>query len=101
MTTYTYNELLSVTKLARHFNQLLNGLKQQAVAKIAIIRHNQPEAVIIPIAEYERLCQAAELLEHLDIYQVVKDREATPLTEYLDHQEMLRRFNLTDHDLLD
>ena len=45
--------------------------------------------------------EASQLFEHLEIYRLVKPREHTGVDQYLDHQEMLTRFGVTEHDLRD
>ncbi len=92
MITYSKEELVSAGELAKHLSKFLNRLKNHRQGKIAVIRNNRPEAVIMPIEDYERLQESYELLEHLEIYQTVKQRESVPVTEYLSHEAMLRQF---------
>jgi PHD/YefM family antitoxin component YafN of YafNO toxin-antitoxin module len=92
MITYSKEELVSEGELAKHLSKFLNQLRSHQQEKIAVIRNNRLEAVLMPIEEYERLQEGYELLEHLEIYQTVKQREVTPSDEYLSHEMMLRRF---------
>jgi len=39
-----------------------------------IIRRNEPEAVIVPIKEYEHMRRQADLLEDMQIAKVIKER---------------------------
>ena len=41
------------------------------------------------IDEYERLYEALELLEHMETYKTIKDRELTPIEDYMTHEDML------------
>ena len=55
MTSFTKNEIVSATNLVRQFSNFLNLISQKTMEKIAIVRNNEMEAVILPIEEYERL----------------------------------------------
>jgi len=75
MITYTKDEIISSSKIAKNFGTILselkNGMKQRAV----ISKNNKLEAVIIPIEEYESIKEAFELMEHLDIYEIIQKRK--------------------------
>ncbi len=43
--------------------------------KIAVIRHNKPEAVLVPIDEYERIIAMSESYEYEQIAKIVDERE--------------------------
>jgi len=91
MITYSKQELIPANEIAGNIGKFLNSIKNRCPDKIAIMRNNIPEAVLMPIDEYERLYEACELLEYLDIYKTVKDREQTPVEEYITHEEMIQR----------
>ncbi|MDM8535570.1 hypothetical protein QUF70_02315 [Desulfobacterales bacterium HSG17] len=55
------------------------------------MRNNRPEAVMMSIDEYERIYEAFELLEHLDTYKTIKEREQTPVNEYMSHEDILQK----------
>lgn len=92
MITYSKEELVSAGELAKHLSKFLNQLRSHEQGKIAVIRNNRLEAVLMPIEEYERLQEGYELLEYLEIYQTVKQRETIPSDEYLSHEMMLQQF---------
>jgi len=91
MITYTEQELVRAEELAGNIGGFLNSIRNRRGKKIAIVRDDRPEAVLVGIDEYERLCEASELLEHPEIYKIVRDREHTPAEAYVTHEEMLRR----------
>jgi PHD/YefM family antitoxin component YafN of YafNO toxin-antitoxin module len=93
MTHYTKDELISSSELAKNINKVLTTLKKNQHKKLAIIHNNRPEAVLIPIGEYEKLLEAFELLEHADIYRAIKNRLSTPTEDYLSHDELLVQLN--------
>jgi PHD/YefM family antitoxin component YafN of YafNO toxin-antitoxin module len=55
MTAFTRDEMVSVTDLLKGFKTALHKLSSHEVEKIAIMKNNKPEAVIISVDEYERL----------------------------------------------
>lgn len=60
MTAFEQREIISATQLVRRFSAFLTELANNSLAKIAIIRNNTMEAVILPIDEYERLLTLAK-----------------------------------------
>jgi PHD/YefM family antitoxin component YafN of YafNO toxin-antitoxin module len=65
MITYESNELISSTDLAKHFESYLTQVSQYTVEKIAILKNNKIEAVIVAKADYEALREAQNELELL------------------------------------
>ena len=55
MVAYTRDEIISATDLARNVSGTLSSLSNQEKEKIAIMKNNKIEAVMISINEYERL----------------------------------------------
>ena len=94
MQTYTKEELMSSTDIVRNFSSVLDSIKKQKKAKIAVLRKNKLEAVILPIEEYERIRELADLMEHLQLYKLIKEREKTPIDEYLDFEQVLSEHGL-------
>ena len=72
--SYIKEERVSIGELAKSFNLYVNKLKNKTINKIAIIKNNKPEAVIIPIEEYERLEELDNLIEHISIAQTIENR---------------------------
>ncbi|MCQ2585675.1 MAG: hypothetical protein MJ185_08785 [Treponema sp.] len=58
--TFEKKEIVSATALVRQFSSFLTFLTTQKLRKIAIIRNNEMEAVVLPIKEYERLLEIEE-----------------------------------------
>jgi hypothetical protein len=42
--------------------------------RVVILKNNQVEAVIVPVDDYEKMAEALELLEHVEIYRTVTQR---------------------------
>ncbi len=89
MLTYQKSELMSSTEIVRNFSSILDSITTHEKEKIAIMRKNKLEAVIISIEEYERIHEILELFEHIHTFKTVKQREETPLSEYIDLDQFL------------
>ena len=83
MVAYTRNEIISATELARNVSGTLHSIAQKGQEKIAISKNNKLEAVLIDIEEYERLKEAHDLLEHIQIAQTLEARNTTPRDQYM------------------
>jgi len=72
---YKKDELLSASRVARSFGQVLADLSGKRRRRVAVVKNNQLEAVILPVEDYEAMAEALTLLEHLEIYRVVQERK--------------------------
>jgi len=75
MISYTRNEIISSSKTAKNLGQILDSLKTGKLKRAVISKNNELEAVILPIDEYEEILETAELIEHIQIANLVKQRE--------------------------
>jgi len=96
MIAYRKDEIISASDMARTFSSILNSITQKTKDKIAISRNNKLEAVIIDIEEYEALSEARELLEHQEIYKIIKDREKGKV---ISHENMLKKLGIDKNEL--
>ena len=55
MVTYAKEEMVGITEFGKHLGKFLDKVTSNTFNKMAIIRRNKPEAVHIPIQEYENL----------------------------------------------
>jgi len=67
MVTYAKDEMVGITELGKSLGNYLDKVTSNMFSKIAIIRRNKPEAVIIAIEEYELLQRAYDMLEQKEI----------------------------------
>ncbi len=74
MVAYARDEMVGITELSKSLGKYLDKVVSNPLNKIAIIRRNEPEAVIVPIKEYEHMKEASEILEDMQIAQVIKER---------------------------
>lgn len=99
MPNYTKDELISSTEIVRNFSSILDSIKNNRREKVAILRKNKLEAVILPIEEYERIQDGIDLLEHLQIFKLVKERNETPIEGYIDFENLLAEHGLNADDI--
>ncbi|HMS82019.1 MAG TPA: hypothetical protein PKD12_00025 [Nitrospira sp.] len=76
---------------------LLTNLKPQPRRRIVVLKHNQVEAVIVPVDD-EKMVEALDFLEYMEIHRLVtrrgrkKQKTTVPLEALLKEQEALKRF---------
>lgn len=61
--------------------------------------HGNKIEAIISIEEYEKLERILDLIEHSEIYRLIKEREATPDNDYLKSDEMLSRLGINENEI--
>jgi prevent-host-death family protein len=96
MVAYTRDEIISATDLARNVSGTLNSVVKHVQDKIAISKNNKLEAVIIDIEEYERLKEAYELVEHMEIAKIVEERKDSKTIGF---DELLKKEGVNYDDL--
>jgi len=96
MVTYTKDELITSTEVTRNFSIILNNLKKKKIEKAAILRNNKMEAVILPILDYEKLVNDAELAEHIEIFNIIKQRESTIKDNPVTFKDVLKEYGISE-----
>ena len=76
MVTYAKEEMVSMAELGKSLGSYLDKVTTHVFDKIAIIRKDKPEAVIIPVEEYELLQSAYDKLEQEEIEQLLSSMSA-------------------------
>ncbi len=94
MVSFTRNEMISASQFVRNFATLLKTVCSSKEEKIAIVKNNQMQAVLIPIEEYEKLKSCEEQLEQKEIYETIQSRKNTPQTEYVSYEDALKQAGL-------
>ena len=74
MVAYARDEMVGITELSKSLGKYLDKVVSNSFNKIAIIRRNEPEAVIIPIKEYEYMKEASDMLEDMQIAKIIEER---------------------------
>ncbi|QKJ23812.1 type II toxin-antitoxin system Phd/YefM family antitoxin [Poseidonibacter lekithochrous] len=73
MVTYSTNELISSSELAKKFGTYLSQIKDNTVDKLAVLKNNKVEAVIISKDEYEAMKEA---LKEVEAKKILKSIDA-------------------------
>ena len=79
-------EIVSATQLVRQFSNFLTELTNRKLNKIAIIRNNEMQAVVLPIDEYENLVMRADLSKQKsikDFFGIINNEEANQMESAL------------------
>ena len=72
---YKKDEILSASRVARSFGQVLADLNSKRRRRVAVVKNNHLEAILLPIEDYETMAEALAILEHLEIYRLVQKRK--------------------------
>jgi len=97
MTSYTKDEIIPSTTITRNFGDILNRLSQKKLEKVAVIRNNKIEAVILPVESYENLNKMNSLEEQKELYNIIMHRMKNP--EKVDFEDVLKEYNLNKDEL--
>ena len=79
MVNFNRNEIVSATQLVRQFSSIISSLANKSLDKIAVIRNNEMEAVILSYDEYEQLVMRAEAASQKsvrDYFGCISSKEA-------------------------
>ena len=63
MILYAANELIPSSEFAKKFGSYLGQIKDHSVDKLAILKNNKVEAVVISKDEYEKMSEALKIVE--------------------------------------
>ncbi len=74
MVTYAKEEMIGITEFGKSLGKYLDKVTSTTLNKLAIIRRNKPEAVIIPIQEYENLQKVYDVFEQREIEKILNNR---------------------------
>lgn len=94
MVTFARNEIVSSSQFVRNFASFLQRVTKSNNEKIAIVKNNQMQAVMIPIDEYERLATLAEKAEQKAIFETIQERKNTPVSEYISYDDAMKMAGL-------
>jgi PHD/YefM family antitoxin component YafN of YafNO toxin-antitoxin module len=95
MLSFTKDEVMPSTKIARNISSILNKLKKNQVEKIVIMRNNEMEAIILSYEDYEIMKEMLEINDYKEIYKKIKERIKTPISEYKDFDTILKEMKIT------
>ena len=93
MVAYKKDELVGITELSKSLSGFIEKVSSHTVEKLAVVRHNKPEVVILDIEEYERMKELQDYIEDLEIAQIIKERVLNPKEQV----EMLTEDDLQEY----
>jgi len=96
MVAYRRDEIISITDLARNLSTTLNSIIDYSKDKLAISKNNKIEAVIIPVDEYERMVEAYEEIENMEIAKIIEERKNSKTITF---EELLKQKGINKDDL--
>jgi len=91
MARYSKEELVSSTELAKRLDTFLDWVIFDPFNRLTIVRRNKPEAVIVPIEEYERIASMSEAYELEQIEKIIEERVTNRKTpaKMISQEEMM------------
>jgi len=95
MVAYSQNELASSTEISKQFGHYLSNVSNGIVEKLAILKNNKIEAVMIPASIYESLINLLDEKENAEIIKTIEKRIEIPKENYIDGNEVLKELNLS------
>jgi len=98
MTAYAANELIPSSEFAKRFGTYLSQITTNSIDKLAILKNNRVEAVLVSKDEYERMSEALEYIENQEITKMIQERTAKPY-KTISHEEMLKSLNIKPDEL--
>ena len=93
MIAYENDELIPSSEFAKKFGSYLAQVKSNTVEKLAVLKNNRIEAVLVSKDEYEKMKNALEFQEHKEIYDIVKEREAKSSTN-ISFEDMAKELDI-------
>jgi prevent-host-death family protein len=71
---YARDEMVGITELSRSLNSFVDKVKTHTIEKLAIMKNNRPEAVIVSTLEYERMKALSDIIEYHAIADIIDER---------------------------
>lgn len=72
MVAYKTNELVPSSEFAKKFGSYLLQIKEHSVEKLAVLKNNKIEAVLISKDEYEKMSEALKFIESKELIDSIK-----------------------------
>ena len=98
MVAYSQQELASSTDISKQFGHYLSNVSNGIIEKLAILKNNKIEAVMLPTSMYESLINLLDEKEDKEILQSIEQRMKTPKKNYINGNDVLNELNLSLDD---
>lgn len=102
MASYTREEIMSSSEVVRNFGAVLSSVAQHRREKVAIVRNNRLEAVLLAADVYERLekaCEAAGCMEPKSKEAPGEVGNSGALLEFLRNSRLSANARLSPEDI--
>ena len=86
---YKTDELVASTVFVRNFWKYLSKIRKKELNKIAILKNNKVEWILLSPELYKEI---EDIIEHLEIYNIVKKRNKKE--DFIDGKQFLKKFNV-------
>lgn len=94
MIAYENDELIPSSEFAKKFGSYLAQIKSHSVDKLAVLKNNRIEAVLVSKDEYEKMQNAYEIVEDMQLAKMVEERSKTPREEYISMEDMAQKIGV-------
>ncbi len=98
MTAYTANELIPSSEFAKRFGTYLSQITTNSIDKLAILKNNKVEAVLVSKDDYERMSEALEYVDNQEILTIIKERTSKAY-KTISQEEMLKSLDIKPEEL--
>ena len=72
---FELRQMVSISDLQRKLGEITEKVLEQDVL---VLKNNKPEFIMISPEKYQKLVEAYDLLEQLDIYETIESRRKQP-----------------------
>jgi len=73
MVAYKTNELIPSSEFAKKFGSYLSQIREHSVDKLAILKNNKVEAVLISKDDYEMMSEVLKLVESKELMKSIRN----------------------------
>lgn len=81
MVTFGTHELVSSSELSKKFGSYLTQVKNHTVDKLAVLKNNKVEAILISTEEYEKMSEALKYMEAQKIVTSIQKDLCSKVTQ--------------------
>ena len=80
---FNFKQMVSISDLQRKLGEISEKVSEEDVL---VLKNNKPEFILVAPDKYEHLINAYEVLEQLEVYKTIQDRQNKPS---LNNKQML------------
>ena len=101
MSRYGREEIMSSSEVVRNFGSILTSVNQHKREKVAIVRNNKLEAVLLAVDVYERMERTCETVSHLGLGKGIPGEEGNSgaLLEFLCNNRLSAATRLSPEEI--